>query len=139
RMQRSAVAAREAIEATSAQLEGLREQIEKGGESGYMANWEGSRARVVAVADSVDALQREIGRALGSADRLAGAIGGHTSLPTADQMRQLEWAHEDLTRAIERLNRLLGSEVPALLTSLRDEGSWPIRVPAIAPPARGGQ
>jgi hypothetical protein len=54
---------------------------------------------------------------------LSRAIEGYSGLPTADQRRQLDWAFDDATSAVEALNRVLQTDttpsrltVPAKLT-----------------------
>lgn len=64
---------------------------------------------------------RDAGRVL----RLAGAIEGSTSRPTADQEWQVDRAWGEITEAVERLNALIETDVPAWHRLLNAQGIRP--------------
>jgi hypothetical protein len=92
---------------------------------------------VTAVADSVDGVDRAIGRDVGSVNRLVEAISGYTGPATQGQARQVAWAHESLNANITKLNGLLQKSIPDLYSALQARNMWPSIVRAIPlPPGR---
>lgn len=137
-MQRTAVAANAALRTVTDQLTRLRRQLEERPQGAAPAPPE-ARARLAQALDSLSAVQRSMTREAGAVDRLAGAIGGYTGLPTVDQLRQVEWVHEDLSASVGRVNALLQTGVPAVYAALQSQGLWPGPVSAITlPPRRSG-
>jgi len=143
-MQKSGVAAQDAIRPVSAQLGTLRAQLSATGTGAPAATGTGApaapedlRNRVNAVADSLGAVERAITRDLGSANRLMDAISGYTGVATEGQLRQVAWAHEGLTASIGSLNALLQKGVPELYAALQARNLWPTAVRAIPPPPGG--
>ena len=55
-------------------------------------------------------LQADITTTLNTASGLSRAIEGYSGLPTTDQRRQLDWAFQDASKAIDALNRVLSTE-----------------------------
>jgi hypothetical protein len=57
-------------------------------------------------------IRTDITTALNVVNNLSRAIEGCSGLPTTDQQRQLDWAFEDVSRAVDALNRLLQTDTP---------------------------
>ena len=62
----------------------------------------------------------QITRTLGEAYNLETAIDAYQGLPTAAQLRDLDWAWEDAIGAVTALNRLIQQDLP---------GGSPVPVP----------
>lgn len=140
-MQKSRVAAQNAIRPLAEQLMALRKQLTGattiGGSATATPVTAELQGRVAAVADSLPAVERLVNRDLGAVNQLAGAIGGFTGAPTPIQARAIAWAHEDLTASLTRLNSLLQKEIPELFSALQAQHFWPGTICAIALPPRG--
>ncbi|SPE34079.1 hypothetical protein SBA3_2090016 [Candidatus Sulfopaludibacter sp. SbA3] len=93
----------------------------------------GELAALDKVSSAVTRLQVEISRAQQSAARLESVIDGYPGLPTAVQMRELDWAWEDAAKTVTELNRVLREDAPALYSP---GGAWK-PIPPVAVPARG--
>ena len=82
-----------------------------------------------------------IREALGEARRwagIAGAIQQSSTLPTEDQLWQVDAAWEATPPLIERLNILITDRAPALNSALNDAGVRPDVGEALVVPRRGG-
>jgi photosystem II stability/assembly factor-like uncharacterized protein len=133
-MQLAGVAATEARRSAADQLALVKKQLD--GSSTVSAD---ARRKLAAVLDSLGAVEQQLGRDVGAVNRLAGAIGGFTAIPTVDQMRQVGWAHDDLAASINRLNVVLQKSLPELYAALQTSNVWPSPVRSIAlPPRRSG-
>lgn len=94
--------------------------------------------------DMLEAIQtelEEIGDGLGDARRwsnVGGAIQGSSTIPTDDQLWQIDAAWDAAPGLIERLNDLIERDVPELNTALNAEGVRPDPGEAVAVPRRGG-
>ena len=97
-----------------------------------------------ALTESLEAIQtelEEIGDGLGEARRWAGvanAIQQSSTLPTEDQLWQVDAAWEAAPPLIERLNALITEDVPALNAALNDAGVRPDPGEALEVPRRSG-
>ena len=138
-MQKSGVAAQDAIRSLTEQLGTLKTHLSATNRDGGPAAPEDLRGRVAAVADSVGAVERALSRDVGSVNRLVDAISGYTGLPTQGQARQSAWARENLNASITRLNALLQKSIPDLYAALQTRKVWPSAVPAIPLPPRGSR
>ncbi|MEM7414740.1 MAG: hypothetical protein AAF389_04525 [Gemmatimonadota bacterium] len=90
-----------------------------------------------AIQDELD----EIGDGLGDARRwsgVGGAIQGSSTVPTEDQLWQIDAAWDAAPGLIERLNVVIERDVPELNTALNAEGMRPDPGEAVAVPRRGG-
>ncbi len=67
---------------------------------------------------------------------VAGAIQGSSTLPTADQLWQVDRAWEVMAELLDPLNELITSRVPALNAQLYAEGVMPKSGEAVVLPAR---
>jgi hypothetical protein len=98
-------------EALTSELESIREELE-------------------ALAEGLDEVQ--------GWTRVAGDIQQSSTLPTEDQLWQVDQAWANAPPLIERLNRLITERVPAFHDALDAEGVRPDPGEAIAVPRRGG-
>lgn len=83
----------------------------------------------------------EIDDGLGEARRwngVGGAIQGSSTLPTEDQLWQIDAAWDAVPPLVERLNRLIDRDVPMLNAALDAEGVRPDPGDTLTVPRRGG-
>ena len=66
------------------------------------------------VAGRAAQVQSQISRSLTGAYNLENSIDAYQGLPTAAQLRDLDWAWEDAIAAVTALNRLIQQDLPAL-------------------------
>ena len=59
------------------------------------------------------AVERQIAAVLNSSARVQNEMDGFAGLPTAAQLRELDWAWEDAAAAVSALNALIANDVPA--------------------------
>jgi photosystem II stability/assembly factor-like uncharacterized protein len=85
--------------------------------------------------EELERLQDEMGDARGKA-RVANAIENSSTLPTADQMWQVDKAWEDVPRLIDELNALIETRVPAFHEKMNALGIRPDPGEAITVPRR---
>jgi hypothetical protein len=100
-LQQQLIPARDAAQVLVAQMSSLRQAAGA------------AREAVDGVNVAVTGVQRQIAAALSSAARVQNAMDSFSGVPTAAQLRELDWAWEDATAAVSTLNRLIGHEVPA--------------------------
>ena len=86
--------------------------------------------------DRLSEVESDIGSQTGAIDQLLNSIDGYTSAPRPDDLRQIGWAFEDITGLVEALNRLAGTDLPALYTEFTAEALWPRAQPPIPLPRR---
>jgi photosystem II stability/assembly factor-like uncharacterized protein len=101
-IQKQLAPAREAAQALAERMAGLRQYFNASGESG--------KASLAAIEKAVPELtkaQGQIDRAIASAAQVENAMDAYDGLPTAAQLRQVDWAWEDATAAANALNKLL--------------------------------
>jgi hypothetical protein len=136
RIEKSGASAQDALRPLTDQLAALKTQLSGTNRQGGPVAPEEIRTRVAAVADSLSALERSLGRDVGSINRLLDAISGYTGPPTPGQTKEVGWAREDLTTSIARLNQLLQKSIPDLYATLQTRNLWPSTVRAVPlPPA----
>jgi len=111
-------AAEELVEAAEGEHESLTEEI-------------------TAIREELDEVEEELELARDNAG-VAGAIQGSSTLPTADQLWQVDRAWEVLPPAVDRLNVLVLTRMPALSEMLNAEGVRPGLGEAIEVPRRRG-
>jgi hypothetical protein len=111
-------AAEELVEAAEGEHESLTEEI-------------------TAIREELDEVEEELELARDNAG-VAGAIQGSSTLPTADQLWQVDRAWEVLPPAVDRLNVIVLTRMPALSAMLNAEGVRPGLGEAIEVPGRRG-
>jgi hypothetical protein len=119
-LQRQLVAARGTARSLSAQLTAIREQVSRSGESGRPV-----LAAVDRAAADVARAQGQVGATIGTAARIQGAIDGYAGLPTATQLRELEWAFADGLGAIDTLNDIILHQMPGIWATAGGSTKWP--------------
>ncbi len=96
---------------------------------------EGVEGELAAIREALEEVEDDMGEARRNA-RVAGAIQGSSTLPTADQLWQVDRAWEVMAELLDPLNELITSRVPALNAQLYMEGLTPKSGEAVVLPAR---
>jgi photosystem II stability/assembly factor-like uncharacterized protein len=81
-------------------------------------------------------VQNQLTRPLTSAYNVETAIDSYQGLPTAAQLRDLDWAWEDAVAAVTALNRLLQQDLPPLYNLFGGASRWTEIQPAPMPVRR---
>jgi photosystem II stability/assembly factor-like uncharacterized protein len=129
-LQQQLAPARESAQALTEQMNGLRQYFAAAGESG--------KAPVAAIDKATPQIaqaQGQIDRAIASAAQVENAMDSYDGLPTAAQFRQLDWAWEDATAAVNALNKLITDSIPAAYSSM-DGAVKPSAPKQVAMPVR---
>jgi cell division protein ZapA (FtsZ GTPase activity inhibitor) len=129
-IQRQLVPAREAARTLAGQLAALRQYFSALGDSG-----KASLAAIDKVTPEIARAQAQIERAIASAAQAQNAMDGYNGLPTAAQLRQVDWAWEDATASAKALNQLIAESVPAAYASMGG-AVRPPRLDPVAVPVR---
>jgi len=116
--------ARDTAQSLSEQMTALRQFYAAGGDSG-----KAGVAAIDKISSQLNQAQGQIDRAMTAAGGLQNAMDSYDGLPTAAQLRQLEWAKEDATAAIEALNRLIVIDLPAAGGSIKLPEIKPVPTP----------
>ena len=122
--------ARESAQALADQMAGLRQYFSAAGDS--------QKAPVAAIdklIPEIAKVQTQIDRAIASAAQVENAMDGYDGLPTAAQLRQIEWAWEDAVAAANALNKLIQDSLPAAYSSMGGAVK-PLALKPVAVPAR---
>jgi photosystem II stability/assembly factor-like uncharacterized protein len=129
-IQKQLVPARDAARLLAEQVAGLRQYFNASGDSG-----KASLPAIDKVTPEIALAQGQIDRAIASAAQVENAMDGYDGLPTAAQLRQIDWAWEDATSAVNALNKLITESIPAAYSG--DKGAiMPSKMKPIAVPAR---
>ncbi len=94
------------------------------------------RSRVASTTAALQRVQGTINGQLSGASGVARAIEGYSARPTADQVRQVDWAFDDATKLVADLNRVTQTDLPSLLSGISSAPAWPARPGAVSPPVR---
>ena len=105
-LQQQLVSARDTYQLVSTQIGTIRANLGPAGD--------GSSVPLDRVAAMALQVQGELTRTLTDAYNLESAIDGYQGLPTAQQLRELDWAWQDATAGVTALNRLIQRELPRL-------------------------
>jgi len=92
---------------------------------------------LAAIQETLSEITSELGQASGNA-RVGGAIQQSSTLPTEDQLWQVDAAWDAVPGLISRLNELITDRIPAFNSALNAEGVRPDPGEAVAVPRRGG-
>ncbi len=129
-IQQQLVPARDVARTLTEQMTGLRQYFTAAGEGG-----KDSRAAVDKVLPEIAQAQAEIDRAIASAAQVQNAMDSYDGLPTAAQLKQVDWAWEDAATAVRALNKLSQESIPAAYASMKGAMKPPPLNP-VAMPAR---
>jgi photosystem II stability/assembly factor-like uncharacterized protein len=110
-IQQQLVPARDAARTAAEQMAGLRRYFSAGG----------ARSPVEAIdklTPQIARAQAEVDRAIASAAQVENAMDSYDGLPTAAQLRQLDWAWEDATASAAAVNKLITEAIPAAYAAM---------------------
>ena len=118
-------------------IRGLEEQLDATEEliEGATEAPEDLTDEVEAIREALEEVEDDVAEARRNAG-VAGAIQGSSTLPTADQMWQVDHAWEVMAEVVGPLNELITSRVPALNAQLYAEGVRPKPGEAVEVPGR---
>jgi photosystem II stability/assembly factor-like uncharacterized protein len=125
-IQKQLVPARDAARSLTDQLAGLRQYFTALGDSG-----KASLEAIDKVTPEITKAQGQIDRAIASAAQVENAMDGYDGLPTAAQLRQIDWAWEDAAASAKALNKLITESIPAAYSSM----SGAVKPPKLDPVA----
>jgi len=97
-----------------------------------------SEAELEAIQEELEAIQEGLQEANGWS-RVAGDIQQSSTLPTEDQLWQVDAAWDAVPPLVERLNALITTRVPAFNAALDAEGVRPDPGEALEVPRRSGR
>src|SRR3984957_7679288 len=129
-IQQQLVPARDVTRTLVEQLAALRQYFSAVGESG-----KASVEAIDKVTPEITKAQAQIDRAIASAAQVENAMDGYDGLPTAAQLRQIDWAWEDATASATAVNKLITESVPAAYSSMGGAVKPP-RLDPVAMPVR---
>jgi hypothetical protein len=118
RLQRQLAAARTSGRSLTSQLTAIREQLAHDGERTALA-------AVDRAAADIARMQNEATVAIAAAGRVQGVIDGYAGLPTASQLRELEWAWADGLAAVNLLNDIILHQMPGIYATAGGTAKWP--------------
>jgi hypothetical protein len=131
-LQQQLVPARDAAQRVAEQVAAMRQYLSAAGEGGH-----GALVAAEKVSQQIGQVQMLVNRALGGANQAQGAMDGFDGLPTAAQLKQLDWAWEDALAGVAALNRVIQQDMPSLYASMGGVVRWPevkvVGVPAQEP------
>ncbi len=127
-IQQQLVPARDAARTLTDQLTGLRQYFSAVGDSGKT-----SLEAIDKVTPEIARAQAQIDRAIASAAQVQNAMDGYDGLPTAAQLRQVDWAWEDAIASAAALNKLIAESIPAAYASMGGAVRPPKLDPVTAP------
>ena len=122
-LQKTLVAAHNAARAINAQSADLRKDLAAGG------------AKTDSLMAHISRIQSDVDRILTTTNGSMRTIEGWSGPATADQRRQIDFANEDATKAINELNRMISIESPDLYAAAAKQ-PWPKPVVPVSPPKK---
>ena len=117
-LQQQLLPARDAAQTLGQQITAMRQYLTAGGRPD-------SLGRVGKAAPDVGRISGEVSRTLAAAGRVETAIDGYDGVPTAAQLREIDWAWEDAVNAVAGLNKVIRHDMPPVYTALGDSTKWP--------------
>ncbi|MGD0309075.1 MAG: hypothetical protein ABSC02_07275, partial [Acidobacteriota bacterium] len=123
-MQKTLSTALHAAQALSGQLDSIRKDL-------TTAEADAAK-RVDDLAARIAQLPLEISREISTGSGLLRPIESYSSLPTADQQRQVDWLFEDANKSVSDLNHMVQTEIPGLYTQIAKK-EWPNRIQPVPP------
>ncbi len=108
-LQRQLSAGRDSADLLAARTAAMRQSLLAAGEAAKPA-----LATTEKIAAEAARIQAQLSRAMSSAASVQNAIDSYDGLPTAAQLRQLDWAWQDGVAGVAALNRLIQQDMPTL-------------------------
>ena len=127
-IQKQLAPARETAQTFAEQIAGLRQYFVVAGDSG-----KNSLTAIDKVIPELTQAQAGVDRAIASAAQVGNAMDGYDGLPTAAQLREIDWAWEDAAAAANALNKLIQEATSAEYSSKSEK---PLTLKPVAVPAR---
>ncbi len=112
-LQQQLLPARDAAQTLGQQITAMRQYLTSAGEGGQTA-----LAALEKAAPDVGRISGEVSRTLAAAGRVETAIDGYDGLPTAAQLREIDWAWEDAVNAVAGLNKLIEHQMPPVYKAI---------------------
>ena len=135
-LQKTLIAPRDPVRAAADEVGLVRKNLAARAGGNPRGEEKEALGRAAKVSDGLSRCQRELESQLRSVSGLTREIDGYSGRPTADQLRQIDWAFEDATKLVEELNAILQKEMPALFSEMTTRNLWISPARPIAPPAR---
>ncbi len=128
-----------AVRDANQRIESMNEQLDKIKERVDAAENvpEELTKEIEAFREALEETDEALGEAAGGAN-LWGRIQGASSVPTADQLWQIDRSWEEVPPVIERVNEMLSDRLPALYDRLAEEGVRPEAGEPVVVPKREG-
>jgi photosystem II stability/assembly factor-like uncharacterized protein len=127
-IQQQLVPARDAARVLIEQMAGLRQYFSAVGAKT-------SVEAIDKVTPEISKAQAQVDRAIAAAAQVENAMEGYDGLPTAAQLRQIDWAWDDGTASARAVNKLIAESVPAAYSSMGGAVTQP-RLDPVKMPAR---
>lgn len=129
-LQQQLLPAREAVQKLLEQMSAIRQYLSAAGEGGSLPLTTADR-----VSARISQVQGQVNRPLAAAANVQGAMDGYAGLPTAAQLKQLDWAWEDAVTGVTALNRVIQQDMPPVYAAIGSAVKWP-EVRAVTVPVR---
>jgi len=132
-LQQQLTPARDAAQKVAEQAAAIRQYLLAAG-----AGASGALAETEKVVEQSRQVQAQMARAITGAGQAQNGMDSYGGLPTAAQLRQLDWAWDDAMAAASALNRMIEQDMPAVYAAV----GGAIRFPEVRPvpvPVRPGQ
>jgi photosystem II stability/assembly factor-like uncharacterized protein len=118
-LQRQLATARTVGRSLGSQLSSIRDEVMHASEG------KGALAAIDRATADVSRAEGQINSAMSAAARAQSAIDGYAGLPTAAQLRELEWAWADGMAAVDSLNTIIRNEMPPIYAAAGGGSKWP--------------
>jgi len=132
-LEQQLIPARDAAQRVAEQAAAIRQYLVAAG-----AGASGALAAAEKVVALVGQAQGQVARALTGAGQAQGAMDGYGGLPTAAQLRQLDWAWEDALAGVSALNQVIRQDMPSVYAAVGGAVYFP-EVQPVAAPVRPAQ
>jgi hypothetical protein len=116
-LQKSLGNARTTAQALVAQMDSIKKDVTAGGSND-------ATKRADDLAAHLNQILTDINREFSAAGGLIRPIESFSGLPSADQMRQVDWSFEDATKTVNELNSVIRAEIPGLYAQFAKQ-PWP--------------
>jgi photosystem II stability/assembly factor-like uncharacterized protein len=127
-IQQQLVPARDAVRELADQMAGLRQYFSA-------VRSRNSVEAIDKVTSEIARAQAQVDRAIAAAAQVENAMEGYDGLPTAAQLRQVDWAWEDATASAAAVNKLIAESVPGVYSTMAGAVRLP-KLDPVKPPVR---